>query len=67
VRGEQDSEPAADGSDDLAAALVQDHRRRGVRPGPWTASARWKQEAEIPDDIYFPAMEALGETARPGG
>lgn len=41
-----------------ANALVARNRRRGVDPGPWTASARWKREADIPDDVLFRAIEA---------
>jgi hypothetical protein len=44
---------------DLVASLREANRRRGVEPDEWTAGARWKQEADIPDDIYFPALEAL--------
>jgi hypothetical protein len=29
-------------------------------PTATTASARWKHEADIPDEIYFRASEALG-------
>ena len=35
-------------------------RRRGVDPDFYTAGARWKREADIPDDVYFRAMEAIG-------
>jgi hypothetical protein len=44
---------------DLVRALTEANRRRGVQPDAWTAGARWKREADIPDDIYFPALEAI--------
>ena len=43
------------------AALIDENRRRGVEPDGWTTGARWKREADIPDRIYFPAVEALQE------
>ena len=42
-------------------ALVEENRRRGVRPDGWTAGVRWKREADIPDEVYFRAIEALHE------
>jgi len=47
--------------DDPAGALVKKNRLRGVNPTGWTASARWKHEADIPDPIYFQALEAVHE------
>jgi hypothetical protein len=44
---------------DSVEALVQDNRRRGADPDFYTAGARWKREADIPDDVYFRAREAL--------
>ena len=41
-------------------ALIQQTRRRGADPDFYTAGARWKREADIPDDVYFRAMEAFG-------
>jgi hypothetical protein len=41
-------------------ALVTENRRRGVTPDGWTASALWKRPEDIPDDVYFRALEALG-------
>ncbi|MFV1986963.1 MAG: DUF222 domain-containing protein, partial [Gemmatimonadota bacterium] len=38
--------------------LLEANRARGVEPDGWTASARWKREADIPDDIFFGALEA---------
>ena len=45
----------------LVDALIDENRRRGVEPDGWTAGARWKREADIPDRIYFRAVEALQE------
>ena len=41
-------------------ALIQETRSRGADPDFYTAGARWKREADIPDDVYFRALEALG-------
>jgi len=45
---------------DPVAKLIEDTRRRGADPDFYTAGARWKREADIPDDVYFKALEALG-------
>jgi len=45
---------------DPVAALIKQTRRRGADPDFYTAGARWKREADIPDDVYFRAREALG-------
>jgi len=45
---------------DPVAALIKQTRRRGADPDFYTAGARWKREADIPDDVYFRALEALG-------
>ncbi|TFG61628.1 MAG: HNH endonuclease, partial [Gemmatimonadales bacterium] len=39
--------------------LIADTRRRGADPDFYTAGARWKREADIPDRVYSPAMEAV--------
>jgi hypothetical protein len=44
---------------ELVASLTEANRRRGVEPDGWTAGARWKREDDIPDEIYFRALEAL--------
>jgi hypothetical protein len=31
----------------------------GADPDAWTASAKWKREEDILDDVYFAALEAL--------
>jgi hypothetical protein len=46
---------------DPVEALIEDNRRRGADPDFYTAGARWKREADIPDDVYFRAVEAIGE------
>ena len=45
---------------DPVEALIDDTRRRGADPDFYTAGARWKREADIPDHVYFKALEALG-------
>ncbi len=42
------------------ASLLPADGPGGATPGPLTASARWKSEADIPARIYFRALEALG-------
>jgi len=41
-----------------AEALIAANRERGTDPGPTAASARWKRERDIPDEVYFRALEA---------
>ena len=33
----------------------------GAHPDGWTCSARWKRDRDIPPEVFFPAVEALGE------
>ena len=40
--------------------LVEEHHARGIRPDWRTAGARWKREEDIPDEIWFRALEAAG-------
>ncbi|MEN8145484.1 MAG: hypothetical protein ABFS14_11100, partial [Gemmatimonadota bacterium] len=40
------------------ASLVEDTSSRGADPDFSTAGARWKREADIPDSVYFTALEA---------
>jgi hypothetical protein len=40
------------------ANLVRLNRLRGADPDAWTAGARWKREADIPDRVLFGAAEA---------
>ena len=44
---------------DPVEALIEDSRRRGADPDFYTAGARWKREADIPDHVYFKALEVL--------
>jgi len=50
--------PASALPENPAAPLVTANRARGIDPDGYAASARWKTEAAIPDDIYFRALEA---------
>jgi len=43
---------------DLATALVQANEALGVIPDGWTASARWKREMDIPQEMLGRAGEA---------
>ena len=47
--------------EDPVEGLLEENRRRGVDPDGWSLGARWKGEEDIPDEVYFPAMEAIGE------
>ena len=40
--------------------LIEANRRRGAEPDWRSAGARWKREADIPDRVYFRALEAVG-------
>jgi hypothetical protein len=44
-----------------ADALIRQNCLNGADPDAWTASARWKREEDIPDAVYFGAMEALAD------
>jgi hypothetical protein len=50
---------APDLGEKLVKTLVDENRQRGVEPDPWALGARWKREEDIPDSVYFGAMEAL--------
>ncbi len=50
--------------EDPVEALVEENERGGVQPDMWTAGAEWKQEADIPDEVFLPALEAMGEARR---
>ena len=54
--GERPDPPAI--PDDPVRALEEANRRRGVDPGPLTASARWKGRRQVPDDVWYAALEA---------
>jgi len=42
----------------LVDALIRGNRLRGAAPDAWTAGARWEREREIPDDVYFRALDS---------
>ena len=44
-----------------AEPLFAENARRGLRPDGWTGSAKWKRVADIPPEVFFPAIEAIGE------
>ena len=48
-------------SDPVASLIADNHRLNGAAPDGWTASVRWKLEGDIRREVYFPAVEALGE------
>jgi hypothetical protein len=52
--------PAPELPPDPVAELIEDTQSRGANPDFLTAGARWMREADIPDDLYFRAREALG-------
>ena len=45
--------------EDPVAALIAENQRHGVEPDYYTAGARWKTEWDIPNSVYFNALEAL--------
>ena len=45
---------------DPVEALIEETRGRGADPDLYTAGARWKRESDIPDHVYFRALEVLG-------
>jgi len=45
---------------DPVDALIEQNRSRGADPDFYTAGARWKREADIPDEVCFRALEVLG-------
>jgi hypothetical protein len=47
-------------------ALVAENRGTGADPGPLDAGARWRRERDVPDEVWFPAVEAgMAATAPP--
>jgi len=48
-------------SDPVALLIAENQRLNGAAPDGWTASVRWKLEGDIPSEVYFPAVEAIGE------
>jgi hypothetical protein len=41
------------------AALVRENTLRGVKPDASKLGARWERESDIPDSVYFRALEML--------
>jgi hypothetical protein len=44
---------------DAVSALIAENRERGAGPGAWSASARWKREGDVPEDVISRASEAI--------
>ena len=44
--------------DDPVRELEAENRRRGIGPGPLTAGARWQGRRQVPDEIWYAALEA---------
>jgi hypothetical protein len=57
--GEGPAENPVAADESLVETLVEENRLRGVEPDGWTANARWKREDDIPNEIYFRALEAM--------
>ena len=53
-------EPSLPSHRDPVEDLIADTRARGAEPDYLTAGARWKREEDIPDEVYYKAIEALG-------
>lgn len=47
--------------EDPVEALMAETRARGADPDGLTAGVEWKREVDIPDRVFFKAVEALGE------
>ena len=45
---------------DPVSTLLEGNRAQGIEPDYLTAGGRWKRDADIPDDVYFRAREAIG-------
>ena len=52
--------PALPSHRDPVETLIADTRSRGADPDYLTAGARWKREDDIPEEVYYKALEALG-------
>jgi hypothetical protein len=53
---EPEDRPALDG--DPVGEVLRANRARSADPGPLDASVRWTRERDIPDEVYFDALEA---------
>jgi hypothetical protein len=51
--------------EDPVRSLERENRLDGADPGPLDAAARWKRERAVPDDVWFPAVEAGMAPAAP--
>jgi hypothetical protein len=47
--------------DPVARLIADNHHLNGTAPDGSTASIRWMREEDIPAEVYFPAVEAMGE------
>jgi hypothetical protein len=45
--------------DQPANSLMRDNRARGVDPDWRTAGAKWRREADVPDRVYFRAVQGV--------
>ncbi|MFB6368424.1 MAG: DUF222 domain-containing protein [Gemmatimonadota bacterium] len=45
-------------AEDPAARVEAENRLRGADPGPLAASARWSGERDVPEEVWFAALEA---------
>jgi hypothetical protein len=52
--------PALPSHRDPVETLIADTRSRGADPDYLTAGARWKREDDIPEEVWYRALEALG-------
>ncbi len=46
-------------------ARLEARRLWGANPAPLDAGARWRRERDVPDDVWFPAVEAGMAAAAP--
>lgn len=58
-RGHAQYEARPRAIDANSAALLAENARLGIRPDPWTPSARWLRERDIPDEVYLRASGAM--------
>ncbi|MFQ5747682.1 MAG: DUF222 domain-containing protein [Gemmatimonadota bacterium] len=59
--------PTPEVSLEPVAALIDGNRRLGIEPDGLTAGARWKRQVDIPDRVYFRAVEAVLGRGRGNG
>jgi hypothetical protein len=51
-------------AEDPVEALMEENRRRGTDPDSLAAGVRRKRKADIPDRVFFKALEALDDRGR---